>query len=53
MKNYKFLDVGCKTGKSFNIAKNFGYELKEGKHIIQIGLDILIEFIYLLYVTII
>jgi ubiquinone/menaquinone biosynthesis C-methylase UbiE len=35
MKNYKFLDVGCKTGKSFNIAKNFGYELKEG-----IGIDI-------------
>lgn len=35
MKNYKFLDVGCKTGKSFSISKNFGYDLDQG-----LGVDI-------------
>jgi ubiquinone/menaquinone biosynthesis C-methylase UbiE len=35
MKSYKFLDVGCKWGSSFSIAKRFGYTEKEG-----IGIDI-------------
>jgi SAM-dependent methyltransferase len=33
--NYKFLDIGCKTGGSFSIAKKFGYSQNEG-----IGIDI-------------
>jgi len=33
--NYKFLDVGCKIGGSFDIAKKFGYKKEEG-----LGIDI-------------
>lgn len=32
---YKFLDIGCKLGDSFNISKQFGYDIEEG-----IGIDI-------------
>ncbi len=35
MKNYKFLDVGCKIGGSFEISKKFGYNKNEG-----LGIDI-------------
>lgn len=35
MSNYKFLDVGCKIGKSFAVAKEFGYSDKQG-----FGIDI-------------
>lgn len=35
MKQYKFLDVGCKTGKSFKISEKFGYASSQG-----IGIDI-------------
>ena len=30
MKSYKFLDVGCKTGKSFKISEQFGYTSSQG-----------------------
>jgi len=35
MKKYKFLDVGCKIGGSFDVSKRFGYTKDEG-----IGIDI-------------
>lgn len=35
MKHYKFLDVGCKIGGSFEISKKFGYNKNEG-----LGIDI-------------
>jgi ubiquinone/menaquinone biosynthesis C-methylase UbiE len=35
MKKYKFLDVGCKIGGSFDVSKRFGYSRDEG-----IGIDI-------------
>lgn len=35
MKSYKFLDVGCKTGKSFKISEQFGYTSSQG-----LGVDI-------------
>ena len=35
MNKYKFLDVGCKIGGSFSVAKKFGYDTKQG-----IGIDI-------------
>jgi len=27
---YKFLDVGCKIGGSFNISEKFGYKREDG-----------------------
>lgn len=35
MNNYKFLDVGCKIGGSFSVAKKFGFDRKQG-----MGVDI-------------
>lgn len=35
MKKYKFLDVGCKIGGSFDICKKFGYKDMDG-----LGIDI-------------
>lgn len=35
MKSYKFLDVGCKVGGSFDVSKEFGYKKEEG-----LGIDI-------------
>lgn len=35
LENYKFLDVGCKTGNSFKYASKFGYKSDQG-----IGIDI-------------
>ena len=35
MKKYKFLDVGCKLGGSFNISKKYGYNREDG-----LGIDI-------------
>lgn len=35
MKKYKFLDVGCKVGGSFDISKRFGFNKEDG-----LGIDI-------------
>lgn len=35
MKKYKFLDVGCKIGGSFDVSEKFGYSKEEG-----LGIDI-------------
>ncbi len=35
MKKYKFLDVGCKVGSSFDISKRFGFTKEDG-----LGIDI-------------